>query len=94
MAAKFVMFLDKAKKYRFRLVAPNGEIIAASESYESRASCVNGIKSIQKNAPIALVVDETEKKEPAKKAPAKKPAAKKPAAKAPAKKPADEKPTV
>ena len=103
MAAKFVIFCDKAKKYRFRLVAPNGEIIATGEAYESKASCLNGIKSIQKNAPIAALEDETIKKEapkkaPAKKdaaikAPAKKPAAKKPAAKKPAaKKPAAKKP--
>jgi len=95
MAAKFVMFLDKAKKFRFRLLAPNGEIIAASEAYESKASCLNGVKSIKKNAPIAAVVDETVKKAPEKKAVAKKPAAKKPAAKKPAvKKPAAKKPAV
>ena len=77
MAAKFVIYLDKAKKHRFRLIAPNGEIIAAGEAYESKASCLNGIKSIQKNAPIADIVDETVKKEPEKKTAAKKPAAKK-----------------
>ena len=94
MAAKFVVYLDKSKKHRFRLLAPNGEIIAASEAYESKASCLNGIKSIQKNAPIASVVDETVATDPAKKAPAKKPAAKKPAAKKPAaKKPVAKKPT-
>jgi len=102
MAAKFVVFFDKAKKFRFRLIAPNGEIIAIGEAYESRASCLNGIKSIQKNAPIAAIEDETVKKEEPKKAPekkeAKKPAAKKPAAKKPAvkkaaaKKPAAKKP--
>ena len=98
MAAKFVIFCDKAKKYRFRLVAPNGEIIASGEAYESKASCVNGIKSIQKNAPTAAIEDETVKKEEPKKAPVKKEAAKKPAAKKPvakkttAKKPAAKKP--
>ena len=59
MASKFVVYHDKAKKFRFRLVAPNGEIIAVGEAYESKAACLNGIKSIQKNAPIAPVVDET-----------------------------------
>ena len=68
MAAKFVVYLDKAKKHRFRLIAPNGEIIAAGEAYESKAACLKGIKSIQKNAPIAVIEDETVKKEPAKKA--------------------------
>ncbi|MCL2155013.1 MAG: DUF1508 domain-containing protein [Leptospirales bacterium] len=81
MAAKFVVYLDKAKKFRFRLVAPNGEIIAVGEAYESKASCLNGIKSIQKNAPIAVINDETIKKEDPAKPAAKKPAAKKAAPK-------------
>ena len=63
MSSKFIVYHDKAHKFRFRLVAPNGEIIAVGESYESKASCLNGIKSIQKNAPIAVLVDETVKKE-------------------------------
>ena len=86
MAAKFVMYFDKAKKYRFRLLATNGEIIASGEAYESKASCLKGIKSIQKNAPTAEIVDETVKKEPDAKVPAKKTAAKEPAEKPAAKK--------
>ena len=80
MAGKFVVYQDRAKKFRFRLLAGNGEIIATGEAYESKASCLNGISSIQKNAPVAIIEEEAVKKEPAK-APAKKPAAKKPAAK-------------
>ena len=72
MAAKFVVYHDKAKKFRFRLLATNGEIIAVGEAYESKASCLKGIQSIQKNAPAAAIVDETVKKEPAKEGPAKK----------------------
>ena len=83
MAAKFVVYQDKAKKIRFRFLAANGEIVASGEAYESKAACLNGIKSIQKNAPTAVIVDETIAKEPAKKPAAKKPAAKKPAAKKP-----------
>lgn len=79
MAAKFVIFKDKANKTRFRLVAPNGEIIAVGEAYESKAMCVKGIKSIQKNAPIAVIVDEADLKPKVKKPAAKKPAVKKPA---------------
>ena len=81
MAAKFVVYYDKAKKFRFRLKAPNGEIIAQGEAYESRAACLNGIKSIQKNASIAEIVDETIQKETAEKTAVKKAPAKKPAAK-------------
>ncbi len=52
---KFEMYLDKAGEYRFRLKARNGEIIATSEGYKSKASCENGIESVRKNAPEAEV---------------------------------------
>lgn len=47
---KFEMYLDKAGEHRFRLKARNGEIIAVSEGYRSKASCENGIESVRKNA--------------------------------------------
>jgi uncharacterized protein len=59
MAGKFEISKDKAGKFRFRLKAANGEIIATSEAYESKASAKNGIESVQKNAPGAMVVDKT-----------------------------------
>ncbi|MEZ6191360.1 MAG: YegP family protein [Phycisphaerales bacterium] len=55
MAGKFEVYKDKAGKYRFRLKAGNGEIIAAGEAYESKASCLNGVESVKKNAPDAKV---------------------------------------
>ncbi len=55
--AKFELYKDKAGKYRFRLKAGNGEIIAASEAYNSKQSAKNGIESVKKNAPIADVVE-------------------------------------
>jgi uncharacterized protein len=60
MAGKFEITKDKAGKFRFRLKAANGEIIATSEAYESKAGAQNGIASVQKNAPGATVVDLTE----------------------------------
>lgn len=60
MAGKFEIIKDKAGKYRFHLKAANGEIIAASQAYETIASAKNGIESVQKNAPDATVVDLTE----------------------------------
>jgi uncharacterized protein YegP (UPF0339 family) len=72
MAAKFEIFLDRKKQYRFHLKASNGEIIAASEAYETKAACLKGIKSIQKNAPAAQIIDPEEAaKKAAKAAPAK-----------------------
>lgn len=50
---KFEMYTDKAGEFRFRLKAKNGEIIAVSEGYKSKASCLNGIESVRKNAPEA-----------------------------------------
>ncbi len=55
---KFEVYLDKKGEYRFRLKARNGEIIATGEGYKSKASCMNGIESIKKNAPEAEVVEE------------------------------------
>jgi uncharacterized protein YegP (UPF0339 family) len=59
MAGKFELFVDKAGKYRFRLKAGNGEIIAVGEAYESKASAKKGIESVMKNAADAQVVDQT-----------------------------------
>ena len=55
---KFEMYQDKAGEYRFRLKARNGEIIAVSEGYTAKASCLNGIESVQKNAADAEIVAE------------------------------------
>lgn len=57
---KFEMYLDKSGEYRFRLKAKNGQAIAASEGYKAKASCLNGIESVKKNAPDAAVVEEKE----------------------------------
>ncbi|HPV99116.1 MAG TPA: YegP family protein [Spirochaetota bacterium] len=57
MAGKFEIYLDKSGKYRFRLKASNGEIIAAGESYNSKDACLKGIESIKKNAPDAPIVE-------------------------------------
>ena len=55
---KFEMYQDKAGEYRFRLKARNGEIIAISDGYTAKAGCLNGIESVQKNAPEAEIVEE------------------------------------
>ncbi|MBO4697622.1 MAG: YegP family protein [Lachnospiraceae bacterium] len=52
---KFEVYTDKKGEFRFRLKATNGEIIATSEGYKSKASCMNGIASVQKNAVDAPV---------------------------------------
>jgi uncharacterized protein YegP (UPF0339 family) len=57
MAARFV--LKKASNgYRFNLVATNGQIIATSESYTTKANALKGIESVRANAD-APVDDQT-----------------------------------
>jgi uncharacterized protein YegP (UPF0339 family) len=52
---KFEIFIDRAGDYRFRLKAPNGEILAASEGYSSKVGCMNGIESVKKYAQDAVI---------------------------------------
>ena len=46
---KYEVFTDVASKYRFNLSASNGEIIAASEAYETKQSCMHGIEAMQRS---------------------------------------------
>ena len=55
---KFEVYKDKGGEFRFRLKARNGEIILSGEGYKAKASCLNGIDSIRRNAPDAAVVKE------------------------------------
>ena len=41
---------------KFDLKAGNGEIIANSEVYTTKAACLNGIESVKKNAAEAEIV--------------------------------------
>ena len=59
MAGKFQLYADKSGEFRFRLVASNGQTIAVSESYKTKASAMDGIKSVQANAPTAAIEDQT-----------------------------------
>ena len=54
---KFEVYKDKSGEYRFRLKAGNGQVIAVSEGYKSKTSCMNGIESVKKNAPTAAIVE-------------------------------------
>jgi len=60
VAPQFEIYKDTAGGYRFRLRAPNGEVIAVSEGYESKSGCKNGIASVKENAPKAIIQDLTE----------------------------------
>ncbi len=55
---KFVVKYTKTG-IKFDLKATNGEIIASSEVYTRKSSCMEGIDSVVKNAPRANVEDQT-----------------------------------
>ena len=57
---KFVIKQAKTG-FVFNLKAGNGEVIATSEIYSSLDACKNGVASVQKNAPIAALEDQTAK---------------------------------
>jgi uncharacterized protein YegP (UPF0339 family) len=59
MAGKFVLKKDASDKFRFNLVAGNGEIIAQSQAYASKDSALAGIESVRKNASDAEVDDQS-----------------------------------
>jgi uncharacterized protein YegP (UPF0339 family) len=56
---KFVIFKDVAGEYRWRLVAGNGEIVAASEGYTSRFSAERSARRVKEIAGLAVVVNPT-----------------------------------
>ena len=58
MAGKFVI-RKSGDQYTFVLKAGNGETIATSERYTTKAGAKNGIESVKENAASAPVEDET-----------------------------------
>lgn len=44
---------------KFDLKATNGQVIATSEVYKTKTTCLKGIESVRKNAPIANLENQT-----------------------------------
>lgn len=57
MAGKFEVYEDRAGKFRFRLKATNGQVVAVGEAYESRSAAKKGCESVQRAADGADVVE-------------------------------------
>jgi hypothetical protein len=55
--AKFTFFVDRAGYYRWRLIAGNGEQVAASEAYVSRANAVRSAKRVKEISSNASIED-------------------------------------
>ena len=59
MAGKFVVKKGSTGKFRFNLVATNGQVVATSEAYESKASAMTGIRAVKSLAADAVLDDQT-----------------------------------
>lgn len=56
MAAKFEIYQDASGKFRWRLKAGNGEVVATGQSYTSKAAAQRGATAAQKAAAKAHFV--------------------------------------
>lgn len=52
---KFVIYLDEGGLFRFCMKTLEGAPLLLGDGYKAKASCINGIASIRRNAPLAIV---------------------------------------
>jgi uncharacterized protein YegP (UPF0339 family) len=57
--AKFVIYKDVNRKYRWRFIAANNEIVCWAEDYESNQAAKDSINFVKKYANGAVVNDLT-----------------------------------
>lgn len=57
MSGKFEVYEDKAGKFRWRLKASNGQVVASGEAYNTKAAAKEGVESVKRAAAGATVVE-------------------------------------
>jgi len=57
MAGKFEAFVDHDSFFRFRLLAPDGTVMAVSGPFDSKSSLAAGIAAVRECAGTGLVTD-------------------------------------
>ena len=55
--ATFEVYEDRIGKFRFRLRASTGQVVATSEAYETKVAARRGAESVQSAAYSALIVE-------------------------------------
>jgi len=58
---RFVVKKGTTGKFRFNLLSTNGQAVATSEAYNSKASAMGGIRAVKALAADAAVEDQTTK---------------------------------
>ena len=61
MPGKFVVKKGTTGKFRFNLLSTNGQVVATSEAYNTKAAAHGGIRAVKKLAADAVVEDQTTK---------------------------------
>jgi len=61
VAGKFVVKKGTTGKFRFNLLSKNGQVVATSEAYNSKASAMGGIRAVKSLAADAAIEDQTTK---------------------------------
>jgi uncharacterized protein YegP (UPF0339 family) len=57
MAGSFEVFMDSESQVRFRLVAPNGAVLAVSEQFTDKRHAAAAIKDVRECAGTGLIQD-------------------------------------
>ena len=61
MPGKFVVQKGSTGKFRFSLLSSNGQVVATSQAYNTKASAMGGVRSVKNLAGEAPVEDQTTK---------------------------------
>jgi len=57
VAGKFELFVDARERYRFRLKAADGTVMAVSKDFETKRAAVVGIREVRACAGMGLITD-------------------------------------
>lgn len=57
MTGKFELFVDAESKFRFRLRAPDGAVMAVSAAFPDKSAAVAGIAAVRECAGMGLISD-------------------------------------
>ena len=61
MPGKFVIKKGTTGKFRFNLLSTNGQVVATSEAYNTKASALGGVRAVKSLAADAAIEDQTTK---------------------------------
>lgn len=57
MAGMFEVFIDAESHFRFRLIAPDGTVMAVSKGFDDKPAAVAGITAVREYAGMGLIAD-------------------------------------